>query len=237
MKPTKRAGERVVTYLPMEYDPTPPPPLKLRSLQPPAGDWYDQIESIDAHKGVTHWKDGTYSRWQGVSRRATFDPQVRPSPDWIKRRARVQAYWGSHPYECQVCGLDRDKDGFLQRPINVNDGPIKLHLATGSFEPGDEPDNELLALCDSCAKETSELAHEHGSQNWGPLVLRLQGKRKLKERRRRDLITQQRQDREILRTRKLEWRAEIDRRKEAGEVLDAEFRSEYADVYTLKPVG
>ena len=235
MKSTQPRPERVITYLPMEYEPSPPPPIKLRGVQPPAGDCYDQIEHIDAYKGITRWKDGTVTQWQGVSRRATLNPNAQPGPDWKKQRARVQAYWGLHPYQCQACGLDRDEDGILQRPVNVNDGPIKVYPATGSFEPGDEPDDELLALCDPCAKETSELAYEYRTQDWGSIVRRLQGKRKLKERRRRDLISNQAKERRHKRARRQEYKEKlaghIERSRTEGIPIPREFVSEYADVH------
>lgn len=222
---------RTVTFLAMEYDPSPPPPLKLRAVQPPPEDCYDAVASIDAYSGITRWKDGQVTRWSGVSRKATFNPEVQSSPEWAKWRARVQSYWGSHKYECQVCGLDRDKYGILQRPVGVNDGPIKVYPATGVWGDGDEPDDELLALCDPCAKETSELAYEYRTQDWGSMVRRLQGKRKRLERRRRDLISNQAKERVHRRARKQQWRDEIARRKQAGIILDAEFQAEYADVY------
>lgn len=234
MKPTKNEGGRVVTIVPMDYEPTPPPPLKLRRHQHVPLSGYDAIKSVDYYSGTTVWEDGKTTKWAKPKRRATFDPQARPSSPQVKQAARFRAYWSTHPYECQVCGINRDAAGYLQVPINPHEGKIRLYLATGDFNPGEEPDDELLALCDSCCRETSELADQPGAPAWGLLVLRLQGKRKRQLRQRSDLIAEQRRERENLRARKQEWRAEIDRRKEAGEILDAEFRSEYADVYTFK---
>ena len=125
---------RTITFLAMEYDPSPPPPIKLRGVQPPPEDCYDAIESIDAYSGITRWKDGQATRWSGISRKATFNPEVQSSPEWAKWRARVQSYWGSHPYVCQVCGHGKKdsveyvydqphtlRSRHVQRPVGVNE--------------------------------------------------------------------------------------------------------------------
>lgn len=234
MKPTEHLTDRVVTYLPMEYEPSTPPPLKLRRSQSVPDNGYEAIRDVEAYGGITRWKDGEVTTWEPVSRRATPIIDAQPSEGWEKWRARVNGYWNSHRYECQVCGLDKDARGYLQRPINVNDGPIRLYPDTGEWDTGNEPDSELLALCDPCANEASLIAAESRVSRLGLVVIRLQGRRKRMERRRRNLIAQQRADRQLRRDRRNEYKVElnqhIERFKSEGVPISREFVHRFANI-------
>lgn len=152
-------------------------------------------------------------------------PEVQSATYEIKWSARVDSFFSAHPYRCQVCSLDGE-----QRPEGANTGPIRLYRLSDSWAPGDEPDDSLASLCKHCARETRFFTNTSG-EPWLVVVQRFTLRHKRSQRRRRDTITKQIQERQHRRVRKQEWRGKLDQFKAEGVPVPREFFREYADVY------
>ena len=192
---------------------------------------YEGIKSIDTDNGVTVFHDGTVQKWGFIPPKDDADPT--PSTDREKWVARVESYFGGHPYRCCLCGV-RGKS----RPKNPSTGFIRLfHLDESAFLDGSERDEDLAPICKPCRLEVYYLLEVNpwGFDSFRGAVTYMRYRYLSMKARRRATLTRRDETLTTLRARRAERDAEQAEawrlwKEEGISIPWSELRAKYADI-------